>query len=407
MDTGQILLIVLIAAIVIGAGAFFLRPSRKRREQPPQETPGQVPPAGGGTATAETETAEDLTDELEKTPATDTVDIDGVDTTDVETAEAAAPALETPEPAASRMVRLRSRLAKSGSLGAALLSVLSRDSLSEEDWEEIEETLLVADVGSEPTDELLDRLRTQVRVSGASNMEQVRAELRTILLDLVGPDMDRRLKASPVLGDDGEPHPATIMMVGVNGTGKTTTAGKLARLLVAEDKDVVLGAADTFRAAAAEQLQTWGQRVGVPVVRSDREGADPAAVAFDAVKTGREDGADVVIIDTAGRLQNKAGLMDELGKVKRVASRQAPISEALLVLDATTGQNGMRQAQVFAEVADVSGIVLTKLDGTAKGGIVIAVQRELGMPVKFVGLGEGPDDLAPFNPEDFVDALLS
>src|SRR5690625_3908679 len=406
MDTGQILLIVLIAAIVIGAGAFFLRPSRKRGELPPQA--GQTPPqAGGGRATAETETAEDLTDELEKTPATDTVDIDGVDTTDVETAEAAPPALETPEPAASRMVRLRPRLAKSCSLGAALLSVLSRDSLSEEDWEEIEETLLVADVGSEPTDELLDRLRTQVRVSGASNMEQVRAELRTILLDLVGPDMDRRLKASPVLGDDGEPHPATIMMVGVNGTGKTTTAGKLARLLVAEDKDVVLGAADTFRAAAAEQLQTWGERVGVPVVRSDREGADPAAVAFDAVKTGREDGADVVIIDTAGRLQNKAGLMDELGKVKRVASRQAPISEALLVLDATTGQNGMRQAQVFAEVADVSGIVLTKLDGTAKGGIVIAVQRELGMPVKFVGLGEGPDDLAPFNPEDFVDALLS
>ncbi len=407
MDTGHILLIVLIAAIVIGAGAFFLRPSRNRGEQPPQETPVQAPGAGGATASAATETAEDLTDELEKTPATDTVDIDGVDTTDVETAEAAPPALETPEPAASRMVRLRSRLAKSGSLGAALLSVLSRDSLSEEDWEEIEETLLVADVGSEPTDELLDRLRTQVRVSGASNMEQVRAELRTILLDLVGPDMDRRLKASPVLGDDGEPHPATIMMVGVNGTGKTTTAGKLARLLVAEDKDVVLGAADTFRAAAAEQLQTWGERVGVPVVRSDREGADPAAVAFDAVKTGREDGADVVIIDTAGRLQNKAGLMDELGKVKRVASRQAPISEALLVLDATTGQNGMRQAQVFAEVADVSGIVLTKLDGTAKGGIVIAVQRELGMPVKFVGLGEGPDDLAPFNPEDFVDALLS
>ena len=407
MDTGHILLIVLIAAIVIGAGAFFLRPSRNRGEQPPQETPVQAPGAGGATATAATETAEDLTDELEKTPATDTVDIDGVDTTDVEAAETAPPALETPEPAASRMVRLRSRLAKSGSLGAALLSVLSRDSLSEEDWEEIEETLLVADVGSEPTDELLDRLRTQVRVSGASNMEQVRAELRTILLDLVGPDMDRRLKASPVLGDDGEPHPATIMMVGVNGTGKTTTAGKLARLLVAEDKDVVLGAADTFRAAAAEQLQTWGERVGVPVVRSDREGADPAAVAFDAVKTGREDGADVVIIDTAGRLQNKAGLMDELGKVKRVASRQAPISEALLVLDATTGQNGMRQAQVFAEVADVSGIVLTKLDGTAKGGIVIAVQRELGMPVKFVGLGEGPDDLAPFNPEDFVDALLS
>lgn len=237
-------------------------------------------------------------------------------------------------------------------------------------------------------------------------MEAVKSELRKLLLELLEPAMDRSLATTPVLGDDGEAHPATIMMVGVNGTGKTTTVGKLARLLVAEDKDVVLGAADTFRAAAAEQLQTWGQRVGVPVVRSDREGADPASVAFDAVKTGRDEGADVVIIDTAGRLQNKSGLMDELGKVKRVASRHAPISEVLLVLDATTGQNGMRQAEVFAEVADVTGIVLTKLDGTAKGGIVIAVQRELGMPVKFVGLGEGPDDLAPFDPEDFVDALL-
>src|SRR5699024_10497153 len=241
--------------------------------------------------------AGDLREELNRTPATDTVDVDGVDTT-----SQAPAAVETPEPAATRMVRLRSRLAKSGALGTALLGVLSRDSLSEEDWEEIEETLLIADVGPEPTDELLERLRTQVRVTGAADMEQVKSELRTILLDLVDPEMDRSLKSSPVLGDDGQPHPATILMVGVNGTGKTTTAGKLARLLVAEDKDVVLGAADTFRAAAAEQLQTWGDRVGVPVVRSDREGADPAAVAFDAVNTGQTDGADVVIIDTAGRL---------------------------------------------------------------------------------------------------------
>ena len=245
-----------------------------------------------------------------------------------------------------------------------------------------------------------------VGFTGATDAATVKDHLRALLLELVDPTMDRSLAASPVLGDDGQPHPATILMVGVNGTGKTTTAGKLARILVADDKDVVLGAADTFRAAAADQLQTWGERAGVPVVRSDREGADPASVAFEAVKTGRESGADVVIIDTAGRLQNKAGLMDELGKLKRVVGRGAPISEVLLVLDATTGQNGMRQAQVFAEVADVSGIVLTKLDGTAKGGIVIAVQRELGMPVKFVGLGEGPDDLAPFSAEDFVDAIL-
>jgi len=209
------------------------------------------------------------------------------------------------------------------------------------------------------------------------------------------------------VGDDGEPHPATILVVGVNGTGKTTTVGKLARVLVAEDLDVVLGAADTFRAAAADQLQTWGERVGVRTVRSDREGADPAAVAFDAVKTGRETGADVVLVDTAGRLQNKADLMGELGKIKRVISRQAPVSEVLLVLDATTGQNGLRQAQVFADVVDITGIVLTKLDGTAKGGIVVAVQRELGVPVKLVGLGEGADDLAPFEPEQFVDALLA
>jgi fused signal recognition particle receptor len=201
--------------------------------------------------------------------------------------------------------------------------------------------------------------------------------------------------------------PAVVLVVGVNGTGKTTTVGKLARVLVADDKDVVLGAADTFRAAAADQLQTWGERVGVPTVRSDRDGADPASVAFDAVAAGADLGADVVLIDTAGRLQNKAGLMDELGKVKRVIEKKSPVDEVLLVLDATTGQNGMRQATVFSEVVNISGIVLTKLDGTAKGGIVVAVQRELGVPVKLVGLGEGPDDLAPFDPEDFVDALLN
>jgi fused signal recognition particle receptor len=169
----------------------------------------------------------------------------------------------------------------------------------------------------------------------------------------------------------------------------------------------VLGAADTFRAAAADQLQTWGQRVGVPTIRSEREGADPASVAFDAVAAATQLDADVVLIDTAGRLQNKAGLMDELGKVKRVVEKRSPVDEVLLVLDATTGQNGMRQAQVFGEVVDVTGIVLTKLDGTAKGGIVVSVQRELGVPVKLVGLGEGPDDLAPFDAEEFVDALLA
>ncbi len=314
---------------------------------------------------------------------------------------------ERPAPVAGRMVRLRERLSRSGAIGRTLLSVLSRDSLSEEDWEDIEETLLLSDVGIGPTTELMDRLRSRVQVLGSTDAEAVREVLREELLALVDPAMDRSLKTAKGVGDDGAPHPATVLVVGVNGTGKTTTVGKLARVLVAEDLEVVLGAADTFRAAAADQLQTWGERVGVSTVRSDREGADPAAVAFDAVKTGRETGADVVLVDTAGRLQNKADLMGELGKIKRVISRQAPVSEVLLVLDATTGQNGMRQAQVFADVVDVTGIVLTKLDGTAKGGIVIAVQRELGVPVKLVGLGEGADDLAPFVPEEFVDALLA
>ncbi len=316
------------------------------------------------------------------------------------------PKVEQPESVPSRMARLRNRLAGSGTLGTVLLNLLSKDSLSAQDWEEIEETLLLADVGAGPTDELMEALRTRARVDGVTDPAAVRAILREELLALVGPQMDRRLTATPGIADDGEHHPATIMVVGVNGTGKTTTIGKLARILVAEDRDVYLGAADTFRAAAAEQLSTWGERAGVPVIKSDREGADPASVAFDAVKAGRDAGADVVLVDTAGRLQNKAGLMDELGKIKRVISKSAPVSEVLLVLDATTGQNGLRQAQVFSEVAQVTGVVLTKLDGTAKGGIVVAVQRELGVPVKFVGLGEGPDDLAPFDPADFVDALL-
>jgi fused signal recognition particle receptor len=216
---------------------------------------------------------------------------------------------------------------------------------------------------------------------------------------MIDPNLDRSLN----LGDGTRP--GVVLVVGVNGTGKTTTVGRLARVLVADDKSVLLGAADTFRAAAADQLQTWGERVGVEAVRGP-EGGDPASVAFEAVESGIRDGVDVVLIDTAGRLHTKAGLMDELGKVKRVIEKQAPVTEVLLVIDATTGQNGLNQARVFAEVVDVTGIVLTKLDGTAKGGIVVAVQRELGVPVKFVGLGEGPDDLAPFDPREFVAALL-
>jgi fused signal recognition particle receptor len=323
-----------------------------------------------------------------------------------ETAEVIAPAppeptIERPAPVAGRLTRLRARLSRSQStLGRGLLALLSRDTLDESTWEEIEEVLLTADVGVAPTQELVDRLRTRVRVLGTRSPEDVHDLLREELLALVGPEMDRTLATSR-----HATQPAVMLVVGVNGTGKTTTVGKLARVLVAEDKDVVLGAADTFRAAAADQLQTWGERVGVPTVRGP-EGGDPASVAFDAVRHGIEAEADVVIVDTAGRLHTKVGLMDELGKVKRVIEKQARVDEVLLVIDATTGQNGLAQAAVFAEVVDVTGIVLSKLDGTAKGGIVIGVQRKLGVPVKLVGLGEGPDDLAPFEPGAFVDALL-
>lgn len=318
-----------------------------------------------------------------------------------------APALDVPESLPSRMERLRSRLARSGSIGAALLSVLSRGDLSAADWEEMEDSLLMADLGLEATEELMSALRTRVKVTGTQDPQQVKTYLAEELLTLVNPGMDRSLNLSRPVAEDGNPVPASVLMVGVNGTGKTTTVGKLARILVAENKTVLLGAADTFRAAAADQLATWGERVGVDVVRSDREGADPASVAFDAVREGVSRGVDVVLVDTAGRLQNKSTLMDELGKVKRVMERQAPVNEVLLVLDATTGQNGMRQAQVFAEAVGITGIVLTKLDGSAKGGIVVSVQRELGVPVKFVGLGEGVDDLAPFDPAAFVDAIVN
>ncbi|MBM9433009.1 signal recognition particle-docking protein FtsY [Flaviflexus equikiangi] len=323
--------------------------------------------------------------------------------------ELVAPAatLERPESVQSRMERLRARLARSGTMGKALLSILSRGDLTEDDWDEIEETLLGADVGLEASDELMEKLRTETKVRGTTDPGVVREILREQLLALIDPTLDRSLDTVPGIGEDGNHHPATVLVVGVNGTGKTTTIGKLGRVLVAQERSVVLGAADTFRAAAADQLQTWGERVGVDVVRSDIEGADPASVAFEAVAEGRRREADVVLVDTAGRLQNKAGLMDELGKIKRVMEKQAPVREVLLVIDATTGQNAMSQAKVFSEVVGITGIVLTKLDGTAKGGIVINVQRTLGVPVKFVGLGEGADDLAPFDPEGFVDALLS
>ncbi|TQJ50010.1 signal recognition particle-docking protein FtsY [Phycicoccus sp. SLBN-51] len=347
----------------------------------------------------------DDAEEPRDTPTRTIEDRGGVDTlppAEVLPEPAPTPTIERPEAPAGRLQRLRARLARSNTaLGKALLSLLSRGGLDEEAWEDVEDTLLASDLGVEATTELVESLRSKVKVEGATDEATVRGWLREDLLTLVDPSMDRSIASSRVAG-----RPAVVLVVGVNGTGKTTTVGKLARVLVAQDKDVVLGAADTFRAAAADQLETWGGRVGVPTIRSDRDGADPASVAFDAVKAGAEMEADVVLIDTAGRLHNKVGLMDELGKVKRVIEKQSPIDEVLLVLDATTGQNGLRQAEVFGEAVDVTGIVLTKMDGTAKGGIVVSVQRKLGVPVKLVGLGEGPDDLAPFDAEAFVDALI-
>ncbi|MCH9669626.1 MAG: signal recognition particle-docking protein FtsY [Actinomycetia bacterium] len=324
----------------------------------------------------------------------------------VETPE---PPVETPEPPGiediappdGRLDRLRGRLAKSqNALGRSMLGLLGGGDLDEDSWEEIEDTLLIADLGPVVTESVVAALRSRMASSRVRTESDARAVLREVMIAELQPDLDRSIRALP--HDD---KPSVLLVVGVNGTGKTTTVGKLARVLVADGRRVVLGAADTFRAAAADQLQTWASRVGAQVVRGP-EGADPASVAFDAVDTGIASGADAVVIDTAGRLHTKVGLMDELGKVKRVVGRRAVVDEVLLVLDATIGQNSLPQARVFAEVVDITGVVLTKLDGTAKGGIVFRVQQELGVPVKLVGLGEGPDDLAPFEPAAFVDALL-
>ena len=375
MDLIQLLIIGVLALAVVIAGTVFLV---KRRALPPapeaKELPAEPAPSD--------EEAAEPGDEADAAPA--------------------APTLERPEAPTTRMARLRRKLAGSNNpLARGLLSILSSDRLDADVWDDFEATLITSDLGVGPTQELTDALRRELVVDGVSDPAHAKAVLRHELLALVDPSADRSLK---VEGADGKP--GVVLVVGVNGTGKTTTIGKLARVLVAEEKTVVLGAADTFRAAAADQLQTWGDRVGVPTVRGP-EGGDPAAVAYQAVQRGIDDEADVVVVDTAGRLHTKTGLMDELGKIKRVIEKLAPVTEVLLLIDATTGQNGLIQARVFAEVVQITGIVLSKLDGSAKGGIVVQVQRELGVPVKLIGLGEGVDDLVPFEAEAFVDALLS
>ena len=390
MDYTIVVIAIAIVALVAVGGALLIVPRRRvgKAEQKPELDQPEGRSGAGATAVLEPEETEGATAVAE--PEAPPVP-----------APPPAPEIELPPPSAGRMVRLRARLAKSQNVfGRGLLNLLASDKLDEDTWEEIEDTLISADVGVTSATQITEGLRTRVRVLGTRSVDEVRALLREELLAHINPKLDRTVRTK----GPGE-RPAVIMVVGVNGVGKTTTAGKLARVVIGDGGSVVLGAADTFRAAAADQLQTWGERVGATVVRK-HEGADPASVAFDAVSQGIEQGADTVIIDTAGRLHTKTGLMDELGKVKRVVEKKAQVDEVLLVLDATTGQNGLRQARVFAEVVNVTGIVLTKMDGTAKGGIIIQVQRELGVPVKLVGLGEGPDDLAPFDPEAFVDAIL-
>ncbi|ADH65670.1 MULTISPECIES: signal recognition particle-docking protein FtsY [Nocardiopsis] len=388
-----LLVAIIIAVVLLAAGGFFLVTTRRSVEPGKDETEPEPTGAAAGATAVE---------DRERDPGTVSTPPAQAPPPVRETVEPAPPELETPPPSAGRMVRLRARLARSqNAFGKGLLNLLSSDSLDEDTWEEIEDTLITADIGVASAAQIVENLRTRVKVLGTRGTEEVRTLLREELLAQITTGADRAVRTGP---HDGRP--GVVMVVGVNGTGKTTTTGKLARVLVGDGRSVVLGAADTFRAAATEQLETWGSRVGAPVVRKE-EGADPASVAFDAVARGVEEGADTVIIDTAGRLHTKTGLMDELGKVKRVVEKKSQVDEVLLVLDATTGQNGLRQARVFGEVVNVTGIALTKLDGTAKGGIIVQVQRELGVPVKLVGLGEGPDDLAPFDPEVFVDAILS
>jgi fused signal recognition particle receptor len=415
--------LIVVAVLVLG----LVRYRRRRISLSAGEQTPTLDRSGGYTASSgitfsRTETAEriDTTERIDSTGLPSVGDDAGVprdapqrSVSEVELPEqdlAAPPVEATPEPAPAldeiapsegRLERLRGRLARSqNALGRSLLGLIGGGDLDEDSWEQVEDTLLIADLGPTVTGSVVAQLRSRLAGQGVQTEADARAVLREVLINELQPDLDRSVRALP--HDD---HPSVLLVVGVNGTGKTTTVGKLARVLVADGRRVVLGAADTFRAAAADQLQTWASRVGAEVVRGT-EGADPASVAYDAVDKGIEMGADVVVIDTAGRLHTKTGLMDELGKVKRVVTKRAAVDEVLLVLDATIGQNGLAQARVFADVVDITGAVLTKLDGTAKGGIVFRVQQELGVPVKLVGLGEGPDDLAPFEPAAFVDALL-
>ncbi len=376
---GFVLLYVLIVLVLLGAIAGSVIVSRRR--------------AGRGGVQAPERPRDDASvleapPPVVEAPSTPTVDAHALPTVAEPEVPPVAEAPAAPRPLRERLGRARS------SFGQALVRVFKRETLTDADWEDVEAVLLQADVGVAATTRIIEDLRTRSRDVAP---EQLLDALRRELVQIIG-DADRSLRSADGL---------TIWLVtGVNGTGKTTTIGKLALREHRNGRRVILAAADTFRAAADTQLELWAERAGAEVVKQ-APGADPAAVAFDGVKAAKARGADLLIIDTAGRLHTKKNLMEELSKIRRVIEREAgPPTEVLLVLDATTGQNGIAQARAFTEAADVTGIVLTKLDGTAKGGIVIAVQQELGIPVKLVGVGEGPEDLEPFDPEAFVDALV-
>jgi fused signal recognition particle receptor len=386
----QLLLVVIVGVIVVGLVAGLVIGSRRGRA-----SEDATPRAAD---TAEREDPGGSTEVLqppEAPPVPDTPEAIAPEAPPVEEAEPVAPA----EPLTTRE-RFRQRLTRTRNvLGASVADLFGRG-VTEEAWEGLEEALITADVGVTATMEIVEELQRRAREEGATDGGAVLDLLKQELRAALG-SADRSLARA---ADD---EPTVWLITGVNGTGKTTTIGKLAAVEHREGRSVVLAAADTFRAAAADQLGIWAERTEARLIRKD-EGADPAAVAYEGYQAAKATDADLLIVDTAGRLHNKRELMDELGKVKRVVEKQAgPLEETLLVLDATTGQNGIAQARAFLDAVEVTGIALTKLDGSSKGGIVVAVQRELDLPVKLVGLGEDIDDLAPFDPEAFVEGLFA
>lgn len=372
----EILIVLLVIGVVFGVGVALVAPRFRDRG------PELEPPSAGGLA------------------GTPVLDRPTVETPEGEVVVEEPPPIETPPVVAPVRPTFRDRLSKArGTVSGYWGSILSRSQIDQETWDDLEEALIRADVGVGPATELLDAVRARVKEEGIESPES--------LLDAVKDEMKVRLAVADrsLQFDEGKTN--VWLFVGVNGVGKTTTIGKIGKREAEVGRTVVMAAGDTFRAAAAEQLGTWAERSGATLVRGD-EGADPSSIIFDGISKANAQGADLVLADTAGRLHNKTNLMEELRKVRRVAGKEpGHVTETLLVLDATTGQNGLAQARVFTEAVDVTGVVLTKLDGSAKGGIVVAIQAELGIPVKLVGLGETADDLVAFDPDEFVDALFA